>query len=86
MGIGLRRCRIGHNRCGNLAQAFLQWESSLELHIFLHLFFLLELYFPITSKKESSNFVTQSPNLPFQYAILEDPQRYDGVDDSTFKQ
>ncbi len=42
-------------------------ESGLESHIFLHLFFLLELYFPPLLEKKSSNLLPQSPNLPFQY-------------------
>ncbi len=45
---------------GNLAQAFLGWESGLELHIFLHLFFLLDLYFPPLLEKESSSVLPQT--------------------------
>ncbi len=50
---------------GNLTQAFLGWESGLELHIFLHPFFLLDLYFPPLLEKESSNLLPRVRTYPF---------------------
>ena len=44
----------------------LRWESGLKLHVFVHLFFLLYLYFPDSLEKRIEQLSPQSPNLPFQ--------------------
>lgn len=46
IGIGLSSCRIGCIMTGNLTWAFYDGKFGLKLHVFLHLFFLLDLYFP----------------------------------------
>ena len=44
----------------------LTMEKWLGIAYFLHLFFLLDLYFPPLLEKRIEQIVSQSPNLPFQ--------------------
>ena len=67
MGIAHSRCRIGRMECalgcaltGNLNPVFLLWESGLESHVFLHLFFLLSMYFRIFLEKRIEQLLPQS--------------------------
>ena len=52
----------------NLNSVFSQWESGLELHVFLHRFFLLYLYFPPLLEKRIDQLLPQShePTLSIQ--------------------
>lgn len=50
----------------NSNSVFSPWDSGLELHLFLHLFFLINLYFPTHLEKGLSNFLPHSPGLPCQ--------------------
>ena len=49
-----------------LVASVLWWESGLKLHVFVHLFFLLYLYFPAFLEKRIEQLLYQSPNPPFQ--------------------
>ena len=52
-----------HEGCaltGNLNAVFSPWESGLELHVFLHLFFLLDSYFPRLLDKRIEQLLYQS--------------------------
>ena len=62
-GSGLRRCRTDcKSVCFDRASGF-------ELHIFLHLFFLLELYFPYFYKKNWATFSPRVRTYPFSRGL-----------------
>ena len=63
MGFGHRRCRMVAWSCaltGNSNPVFLLWESGLESHVFLPLFFLLLMYFRIFLEKIIEQLLAQS--------------------------